>query len=173
MGVIRIVILCVVAAVGYGLVQDQVTARVCVEYFTIGHPPVFATESPTLLALGWGVIATWWVGLLLGVPLSLAARVGKRPTRDARDLVKPVLVLLAVIASAALVAGIVGYVLARTGAIFLLQPLADQVPADRHALFLADGAAHNVAYAAGFIGGIVLTIRTWRRRRFPAPPPPA
>lgn len=52
-----IVLLCIGSAIGYGIAHDQITARVCVEYFTIGHPRVFDTESPTLLALGWGVIA--------------------------------------------------------------------------------------------------------------------
>ena len=81
---LKIVLLCILSAILYGILQDQVTARVCVEYFTIGHPPVFNTESPTLLALGWGVIATWWVGLLLGIPYSrvkalLLAQVRRRP----------------------------------------------------------------------------------------------
>jgi len=71
MEMVKIVLLCIVSAVVYGILHDQVTARACVEYFTIGHPPVFKTDSPTLLALGWGVIATWWVGLLLGIPAAL------------------------------------------------------------------------------------------------------
>jgi hypothetical protein len=42
----KIVFLSVAAAILYGILQDQVTARICVEYFTIGHLPVFpATES--------------------------------------------------------------------------------------------------------------------------------
>ena len=61
-----IVVLCIVSSVVYGIVHDQITARICVEYFTIGHPPVFETDDPTLLGLGWGVIATWWVGAGLG-----------------------------------------------------------------------------------------------------------
>src|SRR3954451_19765307 len=65
MQALAIVLLSILAAVLYGIVHDQVTARICVEYFTIGHPPVFDTESPTLLGLGWGVIATWWVGLVV------------------------------------------------------------------------------------------------------------
>jgi hypothetical protein len=56
---LKIILLCIVAAIVYGILHDQVTARVCVEYFTIGHPPIFHTDDPTLLALGWGVIATW------------------------------------------------------------------------------------------------------------------
>ena len=38
---LKIVVLCIVAAIVYGILHDQVTARVCVEYFTIGHPPIF------------------------------------------------------------------------------------------------------------------------------------
>lgn len=54
----KIVFFCVLAAVVYGLLHDQVTAHLCVEYFSVAHPPVFHTGSPFLLALGWGVIAT-------------------------------------------------------------------------------------------------------------------
>jgi len=38
MQAIAIVALCIGSAVAYGILHDQVTARVCVEYFTIGHP---------------------------------------------------------------------------------------------------------------------------------------
>ena len=161
---VKIILLAIVAACLYGVVQDQVTARVCVEYFTIGHPPVFKTESPTLLAFGWGVIATWWVGAILGIALALAARTGRRPKLPARDLVKPVAILLACIAAFALVAGVAGYIAARSGAVWLMQPLASRIPADRHAAFIADLWAHLAAYGGGFIGGVVLCVLTGRRR---------
>src|SRR5262249_54807288 len=115
MQALAIVALCVTSAVIYGIIHDQVTARICVEYFTIGHPPVFDTESPTLLGIGWGIIATWWVGVLLGIPLAVAARVGNRPRRNAGSLVRPVAVLLTVMAVCALLAGIIGYLLALRG----------------------------------------------------------
>jgi len=47
-----IVLMCVVAAECYGMAHYQVTARVSVEYFTVGHPPVFGTNDPTLLGIG-------------------------------------------------------------------------------------------------------------------------
>ena len=50
----KILILSVAAAIAYGIVHDQVTAHLCVEYFTIGHPPVFPTQNPTLLAFAQG-----------------------------------------------------------------------------------------------------------------------
>jgi len=74
MQALAIIAMCVAMAVAYGIVHDQITVRICLEYFTVGHPPVFPTSDPTLLALGWGVIATWWVGLLLGILLACAAR---------------------------------------------------------------------------------------------------
>lgn len=157
--------MCVVAAVGYGIVHDQVTARVCVEYFTVGHPPIFGTNDPTLLGIGWGIIATWWVGLLLGVPLAVVARAGSRAKRSVGSLVRPILCLLAVMAISALTAGIVGWLLACGGAVFLVGPLAREVPADRHIPFLADMWAHSTSYLVGLVGGIVVMVRVWRSRK--------
>ena len=56
---LAIILTCILAAICYGIVHDQITARVCVEYFTIGHPPVFSTNDPTLLGIGWGIIAPY------------------------------------------------------------------------------------------------------------------
>ena len=161
---LAIVGLCVAAAITYGIVHDQVTARVCVEYFTVGHPPVFATEDPTLLGIGWGIIATWWVGLFLGIPLAFAARAGSRPERTVQSLVRPVVGLLIVAALCALVAGLVGWLLAREEIVFLAGDLASRVPRERHAAFLADGFAHTTSYAIGFVGGLVVIARVWRSR---------
>jgi hypothetical protein len=159
-----IVLMCVVAAVCYGIAHDQITARVCVEYFTVGHPPVFRTDDPTLLGIGWGVIATWWVGLLLGVPLAVAARAGSRPKRSIGSLVRPVARLLAFMAVCALAAGVVGWVLASGGVVFLVGPVAREFPPDRHVPFLADAWAHSTSYLVGLVGGIVLMARVWRSR---------
>lgn len=165
MDALKIIGLCVVAAVVYGIAHDQVTARVCVEYFTIGHPRIFGTESPTLLAIGWGIVATWWVGLLVGAPLAFAAIRGRRPRRSARSLVPPISILLGCMGATALIAGLVGFALATAGRAVLSEPLASSVPADRHAAFIADLWAHSASYLTGFVGGVVLIIRVWRSRR--------
>jgi hypothetical protein len=161
---VLIVLICVVAAVVYGIIHDQITARVCVEYFTIGHPPVFSTEDPTLLGIGWGIIATWWVGVLLGVPLAFVARAGSRPKRSAASLVRPLIWLMAVAGMCAFVAGIVGWLLAQSGAVFLVGPIADEVPAERHVPFLADLWAHSASYLVALAGGIVVMVQVWRWR---------
>ena len=164
MEALKIVGLAVLGAVLYGIVHDQVTVRICLEYFTEFHPFLVPTQDPTLLALAWGVAATWWVGLPLGLLLAAAARLGRRPKLAARDLLRPVLVLLGVMGAFALLAGVVGYLLGRSGAIVVAPRLADAIPGARHAAFLACLWAHNASYLVGAVGGLVLVVRTWRRR---------
>lgn len=162
---IQIVGLCVVMCVTYGILHDQITARVCVEYFTIGHAPIFGTDDPTLLGLGWGILATWWVGVMLGIPLALAARIGRRPKLRAGALVLPIVVLMLVSAAAALLAGLMGGALAIAGHTALHGSLRASVPESKHSAFLADLWAHNASYTVGFIGGGVVILRTWLIRR--------
>jgi hypothetical protein len=147
------------------VLHDQVTARVCVEYFTIGHPPIFGTDDPTLLGIGWGICATWWVGAILGVLLAIAARAGKRPPRSVGSLVRPVVLLMLALGMIAFVAGVIGWVLASSGAVFLTEPMATEVPREKHSAFLADLWAHSASYLFGFIGAIIVCVRVWRSRR--------
>ena len=156
---LRIIALTILAAIGYGILHDQVTARICVEYFTIGHPPLFPTESPALLAIGWGI------GLPLGILLAAAARLGRRPKWTARRLRRPIAVLLLCMGACAAVAGIVGGILALRGAVWLAPPLATRVPADRHVAFLVDLWIHSGSYFAGILGGLALVAWTWRQRQ--------
>ena len=159
-----IVLFCVFASVAYGVAHDMVTARVCVEYFTIGHAPIFGTDDPTILALGWGFLATWWVGAILGVALAVAAREGSRPRRSLASLVRPVVLLMLVTGACALVAGVIGWLFAGQGWVVLLPPLANEVPRAKHAAFLADLWAHSTSYLVGFVGGLVVCVRVWRSR---------
>ena len=82
----RIVATGVFAGVVYGLVHDQITAHLCVEYFTVGHPRIVETESPLVLGLLWGVIATWWAGAILGALLGSAATLGPWPSVPPQQL---------------------------------------------------------------------------------------
>ncbi len=160
----KILLLSIAAAIVYGLVHDQITVRVCIEYFTIGHPRIIASEDPTILALLWGLVATWWAGLIIGVPLALAARVGSWPKLEAPALIPSVVGLLLVMAICAASAGILA---GRTnGAVMVREApeLAAAISPERHHLFIAAWAAHSASYAVGFLGGIALTIVTVVRR---------
>lgn len=161
---LKIILICIIAAVLYGVIHDQITARICVEYFTVFHPPVFATQSPTLLGFGWGIIATWWVGAFLGILLALFARAGPRPKLSVGTLINPIGKLLLVMAGSAILSGLTGYILARHGVIASPDWVASRLRPDAYARFMADWWAHNASYAVGFLGGIVLCVRQYRRR---------
>jgi hypothetical protein len=163
----KIWLLCVVAAIFYGIVQDQVTAHLCVEYFSIAHPTILPLTSPTLLAVQWGVLATWWVGAALGLGLAASARLGPRLPFAAHDLRRPIAVLLFCMASISVFAGIVGFALAESHKISLSGWLASAIPASKHARFMADWWAHSAAYLVGGIGGIFLCRRTYAKRPSP------
>jgi hypothetical protein len=154
----------VLAGIVYGVLHDQVTARVCVEYFTIGHPPLIPSQSPTLLALAWGVVATWWFALPLGVALASAARLGDRPRLTAQQLVKPMLSLLGAMGVVAFLSGITGYALAARHSIEPNEWVFQNIPSARQSAFIADWWAHSASYLAGSVGAIVLCIYVWRSR---------
>jgi hypothetical protein len=164
MQALRIILLCTAAAILYGVIHDQVTARVCIEYFTVFHPRVIDSQSPTALATVWGILATWWVGLLLGLGMAIASRAGGRPKLSAGRLIKPMSTLLVCMAAISLIAGVVGWWLADAGALRLPPQLSESIAPNRHALFMGDLLAHQAAYAVGFLGGIVLCVSVWRKR---------
>ena len=165
MQMVAILLMCILASVLYGIVHDQITVRICLEYFTVGHPPVFDTQSPTLLALGWGVIASWWAGAILGSMLAIAARIGRRPKYNCRMLLKPVGGLLAAMALFALIAGICGYILASTGNVILSPEAKQRIHSQKWAAFQACWFAHTASYYVAFVGGSMQVVWVWMSRK--------
>jgi hypothetical protein len=161
---LKIVGFSILASISYGILHDLVTAHLCVEYFTIGHPPIFPTQSPFLLAIGWGILATWWVGLIIGLLVGCCARIGKARKLRFAETRPPLVRLLAVMASSALIAGLVGAGLASMGLITLSQSLFDAVPHPMHVRFLADLWAHSASYLSGLAGSLIISIHLWRQR---------
>jgi hypothetical protein len=162
--VIQIILTSIVLAIVYGIIHDLITANVCVEYFTIGHPKLIESESPVRLALLWGFIATWWVGLILGILIVLVSRIGDRPRFELMDVIKPMLLLLGVMAIMAFVSGIFGFFAAKNELFYLTEPLASMIPEERHHLFLSAAWAHGASYLTGFVGCGIVCFRIWRRR---------
>jgi len=163
---VRIVLFSIGCAVLYGIIHDEVTAHVCVEYFTVAHPSLLGIHDPTALGVAWGIIATWWVGLELGVLLALVARVGPRPTLAVRDLRRPVLLLMLGVGLTSALAGLIGYTLAHAGDASIPYYYVTRVPPARQALFIADAWAHENAYTVGTVGGLLICLWALRRRGY-------
>jgi hypothetical protein len=159
---VKIVGLCVVAAIVYGVLHDLVTANLCVEYFSVFHPPIFHTDSPWLLALGWGFVATWWMGLFLGPIIAGASRGGILPKLGWRDLVKPLSAVLGCSYVSAFIAGFFGYRYVQRIPEWVYENV-DRMqgihfPPEKERLFTADLYAHNASYIVTTISALVLCI---------------
>ncbi len=80
---IKIVSATVLTAAAYGIANDMIACRDCIEYFTVGHfydrreleSRPLNTLNPNLNALAWGLIATWHVAYIAGVFLAVVARI--------------------------------------------------------------------------------------------------
>jgi hypothetical protein len=162
---LKIVGVAILSAVVYGIVHDQITARICVEYFSVAHPPVFGeTQSPTLLGLGWGVIATWWVGVLIGVPLAICARVGRLPRVGVREIARLLPRVLGGLMVVAMTVGACGYAAHRSGALPVPRVWREVIPEAHHGGFMFDACAHLASYGVGALCGIGMCAYVlWKR----------
>ena len=79
---VRIIGMTVLNGIGYGIANDMIACRDCIEYFTVGHiydgknlrNRLLNTLNPNLNALAWGMVATWHVCAIAGVCFALLAR---------------------------------------------------------------------------------------------------
>ena len=163
----KIILFTTLAAIGYGIVHDEVTAHLCVEYFSLAHPPLFHTDSPTALGICWGIAATIGIGVVLGFVLAAAARSGNVPPWPTPRLMREILALLGVMAIAATVSGMSGYELSRQSVIHLPESLSEIIRPERRDRFMAAWFAHIASYLVGLTGGAFLIFRVWRARGSP------
>jgi hypothetical protein len=163
----KIILLSTAAAIAYGIAHDQITARLCVEYFTIAHPPLFHTSSPAVLGICWGIAATCGVGAVLGVVLALVSQSEGLPPVPILRVCKSILGLLAVTAICASLAGVIGFELSRRSIIGIPATLAEVVPSGRHHRFVAVWFVHGASYLIGVTGGALVILRMWWERGRP------
>jgi len=167
---VKIIVFSIVAACVYGIAHNLVTAHICVEYFLPPiHPMIVPTNNPFLLALIWGIVATWWVGLFLGIALAFVCRFGSRPKLTVKNVVCPILILLVVLYVVAMSLGAIGYIAGRMGTVLLVflytLPRYHEIVPELYAPLLFNILAHNAAYLLGAVGGLVLMFRLWKKRR--------
>ena len=161
---LKIILASILLSITYGITHDLITTQISIEYFTIGHPIIIDTNSPILLALVWGTIATWWVGLIIGILISFSSRLGSKPKLNFKDVFKPILKLITVMFAGALLGGLIGYITSINQIFTLVPRLAKQIDPSKHHLFLTAGWAHTSSYIIGFVGGITLCVKIILRR---------
>ena len=171
-------LICVATAIAYGVVNDQVTSAISWEYYYHGKAldkVLGPTTPPDRLALSReaakiGAMATWSVGLILGVAILIANNPSRHPSRDPsrnrpqrsfRELIKLLPMVIALAVAFAIVVGVLGWF----GWLnWISEDFRDMWHADifRPRRFTAAYGAHLGGYIGGLFGGIVAVIRVLR-----------
>ena len=149
------------------ILRDFALARISPDYFTLRPNGLADADAPLPPVLIGAVFTSGGMALAYGLGLACAARLGRRPKRPARDLRKPVALLLGLIAAFALLAGVFGYLLASTGTVILNPDVKDRLPPQKWPGFQACWFVHTMGNYVGCIGGGMQIAYVWvSRKRF-------
>lgn len=169
-----IVLSCVIGGV-YGIVHDQLTYTISPEYYTKFKFYQFGLmdsrnealfPNPRTMVSLVGFLATWWMGLFIGIILGMLGFIHPESKHMLRVTMKAMGMTMAV----ALVTGLIGFTygklfLAKTGVDWLLpKNLIDKEN------FIAVGSMHNFSYLGGVAGLLAGIIYSIRQRKKPARP---
>jgi len=137
----------------YGILNDQITFTISPEYFTkfkyvqFGvNPAQFGGTRLAVAAIGF--LATWWVGLFIGLALGLTGLAYKHYKTMLRMILKAIIATFFVTICAGCAGFLYGkYGLAKTGVNWWLpKNLVDKKA------FIVVGSIHNFSYLGGLVG---------------------
>ncbi len=165
-GILLLIILLTPLVAGfYGVIHDQITYTISNEYFTQLKFDQFGVEATVPYRLGAsyvGWMATWWMGIPLGIILGLVGLIHT----DWQFMFKAYYKSLAIIILVALLTGFCGLIYGRLFLIdkdlnwFIPNNLIDR----EH--FIIVGSMHNFSYIGGLTGlitGIIYQIKYKRK----------
>lgn len=169
---VLIVIIALAPLIGglYGILNDQLTYTISPEYYTkfkfyqfglmdTGNEAIF--PNPRIQVSVVGFMATWWVGLPIGIILGLIGLIHKNAAQMFLSTMKAILVTIAT----AFIVGLAGlaygkFYLVGTGVNWWFPDNLIDV-----GNFIAVGSMHNFSYIGGLIGLITGSIYNIKQRR--------
>jgi hypothetical protein len=152
---ITIILFAIVLAGLYGIIHDQITYSIAPEYFTRFKyrqfnidPAIYGDRMAVALI---GFLATWWMGYIIGIPLSAVALIYP----DHRSMRRSALKAIVIVFITAVIFGVIGYFrgkyhLVKTGVDWWLPE--DLIHRDD---FIIVGSIHNYSYLGGIVGLIL------------------
>lgn len=153
------------AAILYGVVHDQITVRISPEYLVDWHPTIIPSRDPTVVALAWGIVATWWFGLILGSLLGATAILGRWPRAPWAWVMRTMAGIFVFAALAATVSGVVTKAL-RIELPDLFGPPYPDLSREGRLAFSQAAVIHSTSYwTAGLGAGLGAGLILLRRRR--------
>lgn len=182
--VIALILILIIAPIlggVYGIIHDQITYSISEEYYTkfkfiqfglenwglgqnigTGKAPEIKLNNPRFGAAIVGTLATWWVGLIIGIFLGLIGLIH----RNGKEMLKATSKSIVLTTGIALLIGLIGLLY---GKIFLVENPPNWFLPDNlieRGKFIMVGSMHNFSYLGGLIGlifGIIFSVRQKRK----------
>ena len=180
---IALILLLIIAPIlggAYGIVHDQITYTISNEYYSkfkfiqfglnnwgmgenIGteNTPEIKLNNPRIGAAIVGFLATWWVGMIIGIILGLIGLIH----RNGKEMFKITMRATLITIGIALIVGIIGLIY---GKLFLASnPPNWFLPENliNRTNFIMVGSMHNFSYLGGLIGMIVSVTYSIQKKR--------
>ena len=161
-----IIITAIVTASVFGILHDQVTFTISPEYYTNFKFNQFGLDfygkdSHRLLVCIVGILAIWWVGLILGIVFSLMSLFLKTPKEMIAKSMRAVVITLII----TVVTAVIGYLYGR----FILinsDKLMNIYDIKDFENYLIVGSIHKYSYVGGgiglFAGSLYISIKALR-----------
>lgn len=141
-----------------GICLDLVTANIAVEYFSVHHPRILETENPWILALFWGIAASWWFGAGSGLIVASINSRRQQPLMPLRIL--SWMTIACVVLWTTMIA-ILLTVLSASNSV-PAQERTETFESDRRLVAVA--MAHQFEYLIGAIALAVVCFMTWKAK---------
>jgi hypothetical protein len=147
---------------GYGIIHDQITYTISPEYFTkfkfyqFGFVEFFGA-SPRLGAIFVGFLATWWMGLPIGIILGAFSLLFANAKQMLKNWLRAIGVTIVITLLTSAIAVTIWLIKeAAYPSDFSTYPLPyfvpDNVPINNLKAFFTVGTIHNFSYLGGLIG---------------------
>lgn len=170
---IVITLMAVLLAGTYGIIHDQITYSISHEYFTkfkFVQFHIYQDElqvplrNPRLIVAKIGFLATWWVGLLVGLSQSITGLIFKNTRTMIRIVSKAIILNLFI----TFLFGVAGYIYGE----FLLRKIPENWFQPENLVniqrYLIVGSIHNFGYlggVAGLVAGMIFQIYSSQTER--------
>jgi hypothetical protein len=153
----------------FGMILDQISVRLCPEYFTALHSPIVGLTEPTLLGMAWGFLGSWWGGALWGYLAGVIATSETQfPPFTVRNLIRPMLVTISFVAIVTTITGLTVWRHAEMFEIHFVGWLTTAVPVERQKNAFIVACYHFSAYISAIVGGMTMCVWLgWKRRQQP------
>lgn len=170
---VLLILICICVASLYGIVHDQLTYSISPEYYTkfkfyqfgIVNDPNSFIANPRQLAILVGIMATWWIGMIIGLVIGLICLAVAPSQIIIKTALKAILLIILITFLTGLLGLAYGYIVMKDLPKENFENWYLPKNIGNLSSFIMVGSMHNFSYAGGLIGLIAAIVYIVKNKR--------